>query len=817
MGPCLALIIATQVASSTVATGTVAPQLVPPRPLASTTVAYPEGAASHDATVLVRVKIRVNEVGEVVRVDLIAGAGPPFDGAVMNRATHFRFEPATYGGAKVAVDIDFTQRFEPPPKLEVRSATAGPVLDAILAGRLEEKGTRKRLAFATVRVTVDGRAFEAESSSEGEFEVAIVAGRVSVRVEAFGYQPYLQQELLVRGERLYVGYLVEKSNYNPYEIVVVGKAERQEIARTVLRGREIQQIPGTFGDPFRVVHTMPGVSQMMSLLPFPIVRGSSPGNTGFLLDGERVPLLFHLLAGPSVVHPEFIDEIEFFPGVFSVEHGRYTGGIVNGRTRAAGVDEKRIDIDLNFVQAGAFVRWPIGPVRTSVAGRIGYPGLLISLASPDTSLNYYDYQARVDVGPKDATWTLFAFGAGDSFSAASQEVDTNDPDREQPTETQLRLQFHRVDARYVRKSAGALDTYQLSVGYDETFTGDVRIYGWQVSPRATWLRALSDTIETRMGIEAFGRRSQLEGNADDMFDDELENPIDDLFGATLLSEVLWRPHTKVLVRPGVRVDLYDNTNVINISVDPRLLWRWKLSDDDLYLKGGVGIYHQPPRLFIPLPGLDQLAFEQGLLRSLQSSAGVEVPLPYGFSVDVQGYFSYMDPILFDIQVNDEASDLRGVPSDGDGQNNVFLNPARGRSYGMELLLRRRSTTGVFGWLSYTLSRSERRRDDAWVPFDFDRTHIVSVVTGIPLPRNWSLGLRVQAQSGRPVSTTGGYNAARVADYVRFDIRVDKRAVWNDWLLEFYVDISNVVLSPEEIDTGNQFRYVLPTVGFRAIL
>ena len=55
-------------------------------------------------------------------------------------------------------------------------------------------------------------------------------------------------------------------------------------------------------------------SLAVSLLPFPIVRGASPSSTGFLLDGTRVPLLYHLLSGPSVIHPDFIDEVQFYPG-----------------------------------------------------------------------------------------------------------------------------------------------------------------------------------------------------------------------------------------------------------------------------------------------------------------------------------------------------------------------------------------------------------------------------------------------------------------------------------------------------------------------
>ena len=48
-----------------------------------------------------------------------------------------------------------------------------------------------------------------------------------------------------------------------------------------------------------------------------------------------MPLLFHLLSGPSVIHPEFIDEIQFYPGGAPAPYGGYTAGIIDGRTARA--------------------------------------------------------------------------------------------------------------------------------------------------------------------------------------------------------------------------------------------------------------------------------------------------------------------------------------------------------------------------------------------------------------------------------------------------------------------------------------------------
>src|SRR5262249_14212127 len=159
--------------------------------------------------------------------------------------------------------------------------------------------------------------------------------------------PFVQKETLGPSQEVAVTYVVERDRYDPYEIVVVGEHRREEVSRVSLRGAEIHEIPGTFGDPFRVIQTLPGGSSVVSLLPFPIVRGASPSASGYLLDGTRVPMLFHLLAGPSVLNPDFIDEIQFFPGGAPAPYGGYTGGIIDGRTRRAQHDEHLIDIDLN--------------------------------------------------------------------------------------------------------------------------------------------------------------------------------------------------------------------------------------------------------------------------------------------------------------------------------------------------------------------------------------------------------------------------------------------------------------------------------------
>ncbi len=790
------------------------PELTKPAPLGPVAIPYPSDATILPTPVEVTVRLTVDAEGAVTRVELLKGAGAPFDQAVLVGATHFRFRPASYEGTPTAVQVDFTQRFAPPD-------VATPPL-AQLRGILLEKGTHTQIANARVQVG----AYLLRSDSVGHFAVLLPPGAYEVEVEAAGYKPFRVREDLAAAAPVEVRYLLERVSYAPYETVVVSKRELSEPAPTSLRGRELTEIPGTFGDPFRVVSTLPGVAQAFSLLNYPIVRGTSPGNTAFLLDGTRVPQLFHLLAGPAVVHPELIDEVDFYPGGFGARYGGYTGGIVDGHTRRARPSEHRVELDADLTKAGLFVRAPVPYLGASatIAGRYGYPGLLLGLVSPDLSLSYWDYQARLD-GGASSHWTAFAFGSFDQLQQTHvQAIDVLGSQQVTEETHTSRIQFHRFDLRYQSELGGWPATAQLSLGVDQVLlppeqAGAPRgtLTTWSLMPRLLLGHRLADSLAIEAGIEGTRRLLRFGGS----FGDQLPTGVDDevLLGG-VFTETPWAVSEDLLLVPGVRADVYHNETAQRLSVDPRFTWRYRLQRStagDTWLKGSAGIYHQPPRFIVPLPGFDEVGLEKGLLRSWQVSLGSELPVGAGFELDANAYYQRLDPIFFDLTTN--PTRIGTLDAGGNGEENLLLARRVGRSLGLELLVRKQQHGALFGWLSYTLSRSERRYAGHFIPYDFDRTHMLHVVLGYRLPRNWQFGVSTQLHSGRPKTTRRGYNAGRTAPFFRADVRIDKRAVWNDWLLDLYIDIVNVTLSAEQLDNESDsgVRYVIPTVGLRAVL
>ena len=95
-----------------------------------------------------------------------------------------------------------------------------------------------------------------------------------------------------------------------------------------------------------------------------------------------------------------------------------------------------------------------------------------------------------------------------------------------------------------------------------------------------------------------------------------------------------------------------------------------------------------------------------------------------------------------------------------GSEPGLINNGDGRAYGVEVMLRHRpSPRPLYGWLAYTLSRSERfdrgDPDEGWTLFALDQTHILSSVLGYKWGRGWSLGTTVRWITGNPTTPRFG--------------------------------------------------------------
>jgi hypothetical protein len=707
---------------------------------------------------------------------------------------------------------------------------------ARLRGQVLVYGSRDPVAGARVL----GEAGAAEADASGRFELWLPPGEHALKIRAPGFQDLsVSVKLADRQDLVYEYRLAPDVAGNPYRTVVRQQRE-VAVSSTNLQGDEIRGVPGTFGDPFRVVGSLPGASQLAGFLPYVVVRGAAPGNTGYYLDGVRVPILFHVALGPSVIHPYFIDQVDFYASGAPVRLGRYASGIIEGRTRAARRDRVFGEFDVRLTDAGGLLEVPLsyeydrtclekqrraralgrpagkrrdcrrGEARGSltIAGRYSYTAGVLSLVQSTARLRFWDFQARFDHAlGKRARYTAFALGSYDELGEKLSP---------QPF---VRFEFYRL-VQKIRHDLprGGVATYSLGLGLDRTGLTQSRTNEWLVAPRVDVRLPLGERSNGEFGfgvdqeLQIFRASVSPDVTSGGGIEQLTQLFSDRVVSATgLYAELLWRKG-QVEIRPGVRGDLYAQVGASPVlpqaravthafGLDPRILLREKVGKR-VTLRQNFGVYHQPPSFPIPVPGLESFGFERGLQRNIQGSAGYELVLADKLAITQDVYLGRL--------TNLQDYDLAAVSSGTVQEIDDLVISATGWSYGLETMARLLPGQRAYGWAAYTLSRSTRNYEyGGRAPSSWDQRHIVNLVLGYRVSDRWSVGGRLHFHTGRPYTAPIGDQSAadallynrnnrRLSPYFQLDLRAERTWRFRSWNLQFVADVLNATYSSEVI-------------------
>ena len=848
------------------------PRVVPPRLTHFEPASLPPDAwtaAPEDVDeVSVVLVLTIGTDGIVSEVTLRTGTGEPFDGAALAAAALFRFESARVDGQPVAVQVPYTYVFqierpkpvepEPEPDPDPEPAASGSV-----AGRILERGTRKPIAGVLVVLEVPGQAagptHEAITDAEGSYQLdAVPDGSYLLRISVMQGREERANVTVADGAATEVDTIYSRpGRFSKYRTVLRDKTPKTSASEIRLSEGEIKTVPGTFGEPTRVVATLPGVARSPFGLGYYVIRGADFQNTGVLIDDFTTLLLYHFLGGPAVIHPEFIESVEFHPGGYPVEYGRYTAGLINVRSKPTPRDRWHLIVDVDLLKAGAFFSVPFadGKGAIAMAARTSYLELVLPLVAPDQDINlhYWDYQFRFsyEFSPS-TTLELFFMGSGDTLSSGT--ADESESFEDEGASTTFGMMFHRVQAHFIhrfsRLSSLRSDTL---VAYNNTDVSQqspgnpfyrVLTNAVLVGERVTFDHRFDDnwrlvtgldfnawTLTAKVSVPQRQPIGEVPKPAFDplLFSGEISETEIDLAGFV---SVDWEPIDGLRVVPGLRIDWFDYNGHHNVAVDPRLMVRWQATDW-LTLKGGTGLYHQAPELQV----IDETYGNPELppSASVQTSFGAEFAFLEDWEISVTGFYNHM----FDMAEPTNAIASGGA--DGEVARANFAANGVGRAYGAELLVRKRFGEWVHGWLTYTISRSERRvGDDRWELFLFDQTHVLNLAWTFLLPDDWSIGARFRLTSGNTTDRVVGavYDAdkdsydpiyhgkERLPLFHQLDLRVDKRFLFETWILEIYLDIQNVYYARNAEFYRYKYDYserdvieglpILPTLGFRLV-
>lgn len=735
--------------------------------------------------------------------------------------------------------------------------------DENIAGQIREAGTRNRLSGMDVELldaNTQDVIREDFSRQGGQFSFrGVEPGDYVLRVSGSGYSTASFELEVVDGELTTGNFYIRADDYDGLRFRTTERRERSEVDRQTIGLEETRRMAGAGTDVVRVVENLPGVARQNYFGGQPIVRGAAPEDTSIFLEGDNIPIAFHFLGGPAVVNTEMIDSVDFYPGNFSARFGRTTAGVIDLQTRSPKDDRFHGYLEADLLDTSAIVEGPISDRWSfALSARRSYYDLLLPtvLDQFDTDIvvtpRYYDYQGWTTYRSEDGNHKVefFLYGSDDTFELLLPDDQPEGDANIQASGADFGNSFHRGQFRWEWDSEQLpLETELMASFGRNSFgidLGDELFFDLDYTTnqvRYDTALELTDNLELRSGID-----SQIGPVNYSFAIPEFDSGPDDggpNFGGEALDDerTTWQVDPGVYAEldyelfdrwtliPGLRTDYYGS--IRETSVSPRLASRFDVTDD-ITAKGGVGLFTQPP-----IPGQTEEDFGNPNLtfeKAIHYALGAEWQPADHLEVDTTLF--YRDN--YDLVSQTSAEEL---DDDGNRQPLIFDNAGEGRAYGWELLLRHYPRDGFFGWVSYTLSRSERLDRDTgeWQLFDSDQTHILTLVAGYDLPWNLNISGRFRLVTGNPQTPIvgasfdadsdtyrprrGATNSERAGTFNQLDLRIDRTFIFNTWQMSAYLDVSNVynATNPE----GTQYNYdytesaplrglpILPTIGLSA--
>lgn len=249
------------------------------------------------------------------------------------------------------------------------------------------------------------------------------------------------------------------------------------------------------------------------------------------------------------------------------------------------------------------------------------------------------------------------------------------------------------------------------------------------------------------------------------------------------------------------IDAFDEGTIVRYGgFEPRASFRWTFNEVNS-IKGGYSSMFQYLQTISNATGPTPIDLWQLSTTYIQPQRSHNLSL---------GYFR-------NFKENEWSTSLEGFYRTTDNQleyrdfADLFLNPhletevvqGQGLAYGAEFLIQRNSG-GITGWLAYTYSRSLIRTTSEfseiqvnrgnWFPTNFDRPHIVSLVTNFHLKKERNFNLNFNFSTGRPVTAPStnylisGFlipdysdrNQFRIPNYFRMDLSYLAKGFVRNW-------------------------------------
>ncbi len=721
--------------------------------------------------------------------------------------------------------------------------------NGIIKGRVFNDISNETIPFANV--IIQGSTTGASTDIDGNYEIkGLENGLYSLEVSYIGFKKKMVFDIQVSSARPQIVDIALEENSKELNEVVVkadpfSKSEDSPVSLRNIGVNEIKRSPGGNRDISIVVQSLPGVASTPTFRNDILIRGGSPAENRFYIDGIEIPAINHFATqgssgGPvGMINVEFLKEVDFYSGAFPANRGNTLSSVFDFKFKEGRNDRMAGTIILGTSDAGITLEGPIGSKKLTylVSVRRSYLQLLFEAIGLPFLPTYNDYQYKFKWSPnKKHSLSFISIGALDQFSlnlkANEDELQrylldnlpvnnqwnysagfkyTNFRDNSYTNVIYSRFHLNNSTIKYFQNDESSEDNLLLDYVSEEIedklrVENVNRINGFKITTGASYEFAtyLNDTYSK---ISVGDQVVTID------YDSKLPLHKWGLFGQ--VSKTFFGE--RLTASAGFRADANSYSKEMSNLLDqfsPRLSLSYLLTPE-IGINFNTGLYYQ-------LPAYTVLGYRNsnGDLVNKENKVsyiacqhyvgGLEFNAIKNARITVEGF--YKDYSKYPYSLKDSVS-LANLGGDfGVVGDEAVTSTSSGRSYGLEFLFQQKLYKGFFGLMAYTFVRSEFENNEGkLVASSWDNRHIVSLTAGKKFKRNWEIGLKWRYTSGAPytpfdVATSSiipvwDVNGQGVLDYNRInserlkaahalDLRIDKKYFFNKWNLNVFMDVQN---------------------------
>ena len=718
-----------------------------------------------------------------------------------------------------------------------------------IKGTVIDKASRQPLEFINVLVLGLGRG--GVTDAEGHFNIGEVPpGIYRLQASAVGYKTILTPEYIVSTKDLTIQIETEENLTELEGVTVTASPFRRDpespVGLRIIGLQEIEKSPGANRDISRIVQSYPGVAfSPAGYRNDLIVRGGSPSENRFYLDGVEIPNINHFSTqgasgGPvGIINADLIREVNFYTGAFPTDRGNAMSSVLDFKLRDGDMERNSLKATLGASEVSLASNGHIGK-KTSylVSVRQSYLQFLFDMLGLPFLPTFTDAQFKLKTRfNANNELTILGLGGIDNMKLntkldgeKAEYILSYLPKIQQETFTLGAVYRHYAgihvqsvvvshsylnnrNTKYLNNDESSTDNLSLKLRSVEQETKfrieNTSTFGnWKINFGANLdYSQYTNTTFQRVYIDegrTFDYRTYLGMWRWGIFGTINYATTDERFTASL----------------GVRTDANNFSSGMKGMGDqlsPRLSLSYRLTDG-LYLSGNAGLYYQLP----PYTGLgfkdNNGAWVNKYLRYMsvsQESLGLSWHPGNTFELSAEGFYKQYDKIPFSI--------ADGIPLACKGNdygvigNEALSSTAQGRAYGIEILMKWLIAKKLNLASSFTLFKSEYRnnKQSEYIASAWDNRYIFNMSGTYNFPHNWSLGMKISCiggapytpydveksslvtawnAQGRPYYDYTKYNTGRLPAFGQLDVRVDKTFYLKRCMLGFYIDLQNVTNS-----------------------